>query len=338
MVLLTGGSGYIGSHTAVELINAGYDVVIADDLSNSKADVVDRIAQICKKRPIFYEINVANREQLNRLFEENHIETVIHFAGYKSVGESVAEPLKYYVNNLETTLSLLEIMKKYGVKQFIFSSSATVYGKPLEVPIKETAPTGNCYNPYGVTKYFIEKILTDIANADANMSVVLLRYFNPIGAHESGLIGELPQGTPNNLMPYITQTASGKYSHLNVFGNDYPTPDGTGIRDYIHVVDLAKGHVAALEYANTHKGTEIFNLGTGIGYSVLEIVRAFEKATGIVIPLQFVARRPGDIAECYASPEKANMILKWKAERKIEDMCRDSWRWQQNCDRSIWKR
>ncbi len=335
MILLTGGSGYIGSHTAVELINAGLDVIIADDLSNSKANVVDRIAQICGKKPTFCEIDVADKTELDRLFEDNSIDAVIHFAGYKAVGESVEAPVKYYRNNLDTALTVLESMKKYGVKRIVFSSSATVYGDPETVPIKETAPTGNCSNPYGRTKHFIEHILTDAANADSTMSVELLRYFNPIGAHESGLIGELPNGIPNNLMPYITQTAAGIREKLSVFGRDYPTPDGTGVRDYIHVVDLAKGHVAALKYAETHTGTDVFNLGTGIGYSVLDIIQAFERATGIAIPYKFAPRRPGDIASCYAGAEKAERVLGWKAQKMIDDMCRDSWRWQQNCKRGF---
>ena len=330
MVLLTGGTGYIGSHTAVELMNTGYQVVIADNLSNSREDVVERLTQICGKKPIFYKIDVADSWHLNKLFEENSIESVIHFAGYKAVGESVQEPVKYYRNNLDTTLTLLETAKKHGVKKFVFSSSATVYGDPNMVPISETAPTGNCTNPYGRTKYFIEQILTDAAKADFQMAVVNLRYFNPTGAHESGLIGELPNGIPNNLMPYITQTAVGIRDKLNIFGNDYSTKDGTGVRDYIHVVDLAKGHLAALKYAETHAGSEVFNLGTGIGYSVLDVVHAFEKSTGITIPFQFVPRRAGDIAVCYANPDKAEQFLGWKAEKNLEDMCRDAFKWEQN--------
>jgi UDP-glucose 4-epimerase len=327
-ILLTGGAGFVGSHTAVELIGAGYDVVIADNFSNSDPDAVARIEKITGRRVILYAIDVAEKSSLERIFEQNDIEGVVHFAGYKAVGESVSEPLKYYRNNLDTTLSLLETMAKYGVKRFIFSSSATVYGAPERVPIREEDPAGDCANPYGRTKYFIEWILSDVSNADPEMSVVLLRYFNPIGAHESGLIGELPSGIPNNLLPYITQTAAGIRDELSIFGDDYPTKDGTGVRDYIHVVDLAKGHVAAYKYTETHTGTEIVNLGTGVGYTVLEVVKAFEKATGVKIPFRFAPRRPGDVAESYASTDKAERLFGWKAERSLEDMCRDAWRWQ----------
>lgn len=327
--LLTGGTGYIGSHAAVELIYAGYDVVIADNLSNSKASVVDQIETITGKRPKFYEIDVADFTAVDAIFLNNDISAVVHFAGYKAVGESVAEPIKYYRNNLDTTLTLLEAMEVHGCKKFVFSSSATVYGVPASVPIKENVSVGNCANPYGRTKYFVEEVLKDATVADPTMSVVLLRYFNPMGAHESGLIGELPNGVPNNLLPYITQTAAGIREKLNVYGNDYPTRDGTGVRDYIHVVDLAKGHVAALQYVEQHTGTEVFNLGTGVGYSVLEIVAAFEKVTGVHIPYVTAPRRPGDIAECYASTEKAERVLGWTAQKTLEDMCRDSWRWQQ---------
>lgn len=337
-VLLTGGAGFIGSHTAVELIESGYDVVIADDLSNSERSVIGRIEKITGKSPEFYEVNVADKDALRRIFEDaeqksTDIDAVIHFAGYKAVGESVEKPLMYYRNNLDATLTLLEVMQESGVKKIIFSSSATVYSLAQEVPFtEETQPLG-CTNPYGWTKYMIEQILRDVCTADPDMSVVLLRYFNPIGAHESGLIGEKPNGIPNNLMPYITQVAQGIRPQLNVFGNDYSTPDGTGVRDYIHVVDLAKGHVAALEYVSTghaDAGCEVFNLGTGRGYSVLDLVKTFERVNDIKIPYEIAPRRAGDIAVCYAGTEKAERKLGWKAERGIEDMCRDAWRWQQN--------
>lgn len=328
-ILLTGGAGFIGSHTAVELINAGYDVIIADNFSNSRKSVIDRITTITGVKVPCYAIDVADTVKLDKLFTENQIDAVMHFAGFKAVGESVIKPVMYYRNNLDTTLSLLEIMARHKVNKFIFSSSATVYGESATVPYTEDTPAGDCTNPYGRTKYFIEQILTDAAKANPEMSVILLRYFNPIGAHESGLIGELPKGIPNNLLPYITQTAAGIRENLSVFGNDYPTRDGTGVRDYIHVVDLAKGHVAALRYAEKHAGTEVFNLGTGKGNSVLEMVDAFEKASGVHIPYVVVPRRAGDIAECYASKVKAERVLGWKAEKSIEDMCCDSWRWQQ---------
>ncbi len=329
MILLTGAAGYIGSHTAVELLLAGEEIVIADDFSNSEESVIDRIEKITGKRPAFYRGDVADRMFTEQIFRENTISAVMHFAGFKAVGESVAKPLAYYRNNLDTTLTILEIMQKYGCKRFIFSSSATVYGMSDDVPFRETAPAGRCTNPYGWTKYMIEQILTDTAAADPEMSVILLRYFNPIGAHESGLIGEKPNGIPNNLMPYITQVAVGKLDHLSVFGNDYPTPDGTGVRDYIHVVDLAKGHLAALRYSGEHTGTEIINLGTGTGYSVLDVIHAFEKANGLRIPYEIAPRRSGDIAVCYADPTKAHRLLGWHAEKTLEEMCADSWRWQQ---------
>ena len=331
MIFLTGATGYIGSHTAVELLNSGEDAVIVDDLSNSEASVIDRIEQITGRRPAFYQGDVADKALLERVFSENRIDAVMHFAGFKAVGESVEKPLAYYRNNLDTTLSLLETMERFGCNRFIFSSSATVYGMSEDVPFRETAQAGGCTNPYGWTKYMIEQILTDTAAARPDMSVVLLRYFNPIGAHESGLIGEKPNGIPNNLMPYITQVAVGQLDHLRVFGNDYPTPDGTGVRDYIHVVDLAKGHLAALHYSETHKGTEIINLGTGTGYSVLDVIHAFEKANGVRIPYEIAPRRSGDIAVCYADPAKAREKLGWKAEKTLEDMCADAWRWQQYC-------
>ena len=329
-VLLTGGTGFIGSHTAVELIEAGHSVVIADDLSNSEKSVVDRIEEITGVRPAFYQIDVTDRAALQKVFEEQDIDTVIHFAGFKAVGESVEKPLEYYRNNLDTTLTLLETMKSNGCKKIIFSSSATVYSLSDDVPVTEESGPLGCTNPYGWTKYMIEQILRDVAKADPEMSVVLLRYFNPIGAHESGLIGEKPAGIPNNLMPYITQVAQGIREKLSVFGDDYDTPDGTGVRDYIHVVDLAKGHLAALKYADGHKGCEVFNLGTGHGYSVLDLVKTFEKVNGVKIPYVITDRRPGDIALCYADTAKAEKVLGWKAEKDIEDMCRDSWNWQQH--------
>ena len=329
-ILLTGGMGFIGSHTAVELINAGKEAVIVDDLSNSRAEIADKIAAITGTRPAFHKLDVADKPALDAVFREHKIEGVIHFAGFKAVGESVEKPIEYYRNNLDTTLTLLEVMRDHHCKQLIFSSSATVYGANSEAPFSETAPTGNCTNPYGWTKYMIEQILQGAAHADPELSVILLRYFNPIGAHESGLIGERPNGIPNNLLPYLTQTAVGLRDHLNVYGNDYPTPDGTGVRDYIHVVDLAKGHVAALAYAAEHTGAEVFNLGTGVGYSVLDMVHAFEKANGVKIPYEFAPRRPGDLATCYSSPRKSADVLGWKAEFGLEDMCRDSWNWQKN--------
>ena len=324
-ILLTGGAGFIGSHTAVELIKTGYDVVIADDLSNSEASVIDRIEEITGRRPVFFQADVSDKAALEKIFRDQDIETAIHFAGFKAVGESVEKPLEYYRNNLGTTLTLLEVMKEYGCRRIIFSSSATVYSLSEEVPFTEECRPLGCINPYGWTKYMTEQILRDAAAADPEMSVVLLRYFNPIGAHESGLIGEKPSGVPNNLMPYITQVAQGIRDKLNVFGDDYPTPDGTGVRDYIHVVDLAKGHIAALEYSRANTGCEVFNLGTGQGCSVLELVRAFEKVNGISIPYEIVGRRAGDAAVSYADTSKAETVLGWKAEKGIEDMCRDSW-------------
>ena len=328
-VLLTGGAGYIGSHTAVEMLEAGYDVVIADNFDNSSPMVIDRIETITGKRPKLYKLDVADNAAVEEMFAAEDFDAVVHFAGLKAVGESCAIPVRYYRNNIDTTLTLLETMKKFGVNNFVFSSSATVYGVPEEVPLREGMPT-SCTNPYGWTKYMNEQILTDAAAADPELSVVLLRYFNPIGAHSSGLIGENPNGIPNNLMPYITQVAVGKLPRLGVFGDDYPTPDGTGVRDYIHVVDLAQGHLRAIEYAASHKGTEIFNLGTGTGYSVLDIVNAFMKVNDIEIPYDIKPRRPGDVAECYADPAKAKEGLSWQAEYGIEDMCRDSWNWQKN--------
>ncbi len=326
-VLLTGGAGYIGTHTCIELINAGHTPVVADNYDNSCPEAVRRVQEITGASVPVYEIDVCDKEAVDRMFSENNFDAVIHFAGLKAVGESCSVPLRYYRNNIDSTLALLEVMKKYGVNNFVFSSSATVYGVPEKVPLVEGMPTG-CTNPYGWTKLMNEQILTDTAAADENLSVVLLRYFNPIGAHESGRIGENPNGIPNNLMPYITQVAAGKLEQLGVFGNDYPTHDGTGVRDYIHVVDLAKAHVKALDYAAEHKGTEIFNIGTGVGYSVLDIVNEFMKVNNIDIPYAIKPRRPGDVAECYANADKAYKLLGWKAEKNLEDMCRDSWNWQ----------
>ena len=326
-ILLTGGAGYIGSHTAVELIEAGYDVVIADNYSNSKEDVIDRIEKIVNKKVTAYDVDFTDYKAVDKLFEKEDIDAVIHFAGLKAVGESCSIPLKYYENNIGSTLTLLDVMKKHDVNNIVFSSSATVYGVPKEVPLREDMPT-SCTNPYGWTKYMIEQILKDVAMATPKMSVVILRYFNPIGAHTSGLIGEDPNGIPNNLMPYITQVATGKLPELSVYGNDYNTKDGTGVRDYIHVVDLAKGHLKAIEYSFKNRGVEVFNLGTGKGYSVLEIVEAFEKANMVKVPYTIVERRPGDVAECYANPSKAEAVLGWRAEKTLEQMCEDSWRWQ----------
>lgn len=328
-ILLTGGAGFIGSHTCVELAQAGYDVVIADDLSNSKPLVLERLKELTGKEIKFYQLDIADKEKLDEMFAKENFDAIIHFAGFKAVGESVAKPVMYYRNNLDTTLTLLETMAKYNVNNIVFSSSATVYGVPETVPLVEGMKTG-CTNPYGWTKLMNEQILTDATVANKDLSVVLLRYFNPIGAHKSGRIGEDPTGIPNNLLPYITQVAIGKLPQLGVFGNDYPTHDGTGVRDYIHVVDLAKGHVKAIEYASKNKGTEIFNLGTGTGYSVLDIVKAFEKANDITIPYAIKPRRDGDVAECYADPVKAREKLGWQAEKTLEDMCKDSWRWQSN--------
>ena len=323
-ILVTGGAGFIGSHTVVELLEEGEDIVIVDNFVNSKPEVLDKIEEITKKDFKFYEVDLLDEEKLENVFKENNIEAVIHFAGLKAVGESVKKPLEYYHNNITGTLILLELMKKYDCKKIIFSSSATVYGTPKEVPIKEDFPLSTT-NPYGSTKLMIEQILQDVCIADKDFCAILLRYFNPIGAHKCGLIGEEPNGIPNNLMPYINQVALGKLNHLNVFGNDYPTIDGTGVRDYIHVVDLAKGHVKALQKSRKMTGAEAYNLGTGKGYSVLEIVKAFENANGIKIKYEITPRRPGDIAECYADPTKAFKELDWKAEKELDEMCRDSW-------------
>lgn len=326
-VLLTGGAGYIGSHTAVELLKNRHEVIIADNFSNSDPEVLVRLREITGQEILFYQIDVTNRNEIDKLFQEQTIDAVVHFAGFKAVGESVKMPVEYYRNNLNSTLVLLEIMHKYGVHRFVFSSSATVYGDPQKLPLTENMPTG-CTNPYGWTKWMNEQILTDAAKAIPELTVIILRYFNPIAAHESGRIGENPNGVPNNLMPYITQVAAGKLPRLNVFGGDYPTKDGTGIRDYIHVTDLAKGHVAAIDFAARNRGVEIFNLGTGEGYSVLEIIQTFEKVNGVKIPFSIVERRPGDIATCYADPGKAAEILYWKTEKGLAEMCRDSWNWQ----------
>ena len=325
-ILLPGGAGFIGSHTAVELLNAGKEVIIVDNFSNSKPEVLEAIKKITGKEFEFYNIDYLDREKLEKVFEENEIEAVLNFAGYKAVGESVKEPIKYYTNNISGALVLLDTMKKYNVKKFIFSSSATVYGEPEKMPITEECKTGGTTNPYGTTKLFIEQILKDIYTSDNTWDICILRYFNPIGAHESGLLGEDPQGIPNNLMPYIVRVASGELKELSVFGNDYKTHDGTGVRDYIHVVDLAKGHVLALNKLEKEgSGLYIYNLGTGTGYSVLDIVKAFEKATGVKVPYKIAPRRAGDIAMCYADPTKAYNELGWKATKTLEDMCRDSW-------------
>lgn len=329
-ILVTGGAGYIGSHTVVELQNAGYDVVVVDNLCNSSEKSIERIFQITKKKVKFFKVDILDKEALSKIFDSEHFDCVIHFAGLKAVGESVKQPWRYYHNNICGTLTLLEVMESHNVKNIIFSSSATVYGNPATVPITEECPKGQCTNPYGWTKYMLEQILTDIQNADKSWNVVLLRYFNPIGAHQSGLIGEDPNGIPNNLMPYITQVAVGKQKELGVFGNTYNTPDGTGVRDYIHVVDLAKGHVKALQKIKENSGLSIYNLGTGKGYSVLEIVNTFQKVNDVKIPYSIKPKRDGDIAICYSSAEKAKKELGWKAEHGIDDMCRDAWNWQKN--------
>ena len=326
-VLVTGGTGFIGSHTCVELLNAGEEIVVADNFSNSKPEVLNRLKKITGKDIPFKKVDLCNAEETEKLFKEFKIDEVIHFAGYKAVGESVAEPLMYYENNLGSTFNIIKMMKKYGCKRIVFSSSATVYGIPETVPIKEDFPIC-AINPYGRTKLFIEEILRDLCVSDPDFSVVLLRYFNPIGAHESGLIGEDPKGIPNNLMPYICKVASGKLPILSVYGNDYPTRDGSGVRDYIHVVDLAKGHVCALDYMRKNKGAKAVNLGTGNGYSVFELVRAYEKASGITIPFKITERRPGDAAECYADPSLAKELLGWSAEYGVDRMCEDVARWQ----------
>ena len=323
-ILVAGGAGYIGSHTCVELLNAGYEVVVVDNLYNSSRKALDRVEEITGKKVTFYEVDLLDRAALEEVFEKEKIDSVINFAGLKAVGESVHKPLEYYSNNLTSTLVLLNAMRAHGVKNFVFSSSATVYGDPASVPIREDFPVGGTTNPYGTTKLFIERILTDCCAADPTLNVAILRYFNPIGAHESGLIGEDPNGIPNNLVPYIAQVAVGKLERLHVFGNDYPTPDGTGVRDYIHVVDLARGHVAALKKLGTNCGLFICNLGTGKGYSVLDVLHAYEKACGKTLPYVMDPRRPGDIATCYADPQKALEEMGWRAELGIEEMCASS--------------
>ena len=328
-ILVTGGAGYIGSHTCVELLNAGYDVVIIDNLYNSNQKAVDRIEEITGKKVKFYPDDMMDRAAVKRVFDENKIDAVIHFAGLKAVGESVHKPIEYYRTNIGSTLNLTDEMRAHGCKNIIFSSSATVYGDPAEIPITENCPKGTCTNPYGWTKWMQEQILTDIHTADPEWNVILLRYFNPIGAHKSGLIGEDPKGIPNNLLPYVAQVAIGKLPEINVFGDDYDTPDGTGVRDYIHVVDLARGHVKAIERFAKKDGVFVCNLGTGHGYSVLDVIHAFEKACGKKLPYVIRERRPGDIATCYSSPAKAEKELGWTAEFDLEDMCRDSWNWQQ---------
>ena len=328
-VLVTGGAGYIGSHTCVELLENGYGVVVIDNLVNANPVSLKRVEQITGKTVKFYEGDVRDEALLRKIFSENDISCVIHFAGLKAVGESVEKPWEYYDNNLNTTLILTKVMKEVGMKSIIFSSSATVYTSDNEMPLKETSRTGGCTNPYGWTKYMTEQILSGISHADPDWSVVLLRYFNPIGAHKSGLMGENPRGIPNNLMPYITQVAIGRREKLSIFGNDYPTPDGTCVRDYIHVMDLAKGHVAAVKFATENKGTEVFNLGTGIGYSVMDTVNTFMEVNHVNVPYQIVGRRAGDIATCYADPAKSKEVLGWTAQETLADMCRDSWNWQQ---------
>lgn len=328
-ILVTGGAGFIGSHTIIELYKAGHSVVVIDNLSNSSKVSLERVAELVNVDVVpFYQVDIRDRAGLDKVFTEHCFDAVIHFAGLKAVGESVSKPWEYYDNNITGTLTLLDVMRQHGCKNIIFSSSATVYGDPVTIPITEECPKGSCTNPYGWTKSMLEQILSDIQKADPEWNVVLLRYFNPIGAHPSGRIGENPNGIPNNLMPYITQVAVGKRPELGVFGNDYDTPDGTGVRDYIHVVDLANGHVKALADIERRNGLSIYNLGTGHGYSVLDVVKAFEKATGMKVPYRIQPRRPGDIATCYSDPAKAARQLGWSAQYDIEDMCRDSWNWQ----------
>ena len=329
-ILVTGGAGFIGSHTVVELQNAGEEVVVLDNLSNASVKALSRVEAITGKKVPFYEADIRDRQALDKIFSSEKIDSVIHFAGLKAVGESVQKPWEYYDNNITGTLTLVDVMRKHGCKNIIFSSSATVYGDPAIIPITEECPKGQCTNPYGWTKSMLEQVLSDIQKADPEWNVVLLRYFNPIGAHKSGTMGENPNGIPNNLMPYITQVAVGKLPQLNVFGNDYDTPDGTGVRDYIHVVDLAKGHVKALKKLAPGSGLNIYNLGTGVGYSVLDIVKNFEEANGVKIPYEIKDRRAGDIATCYSNADKAKAELGWEAENGIREMCEDSWRWQKN--------
>lgn len=327
-ILITGGAGYIGSHTAVELLQEGYEVVVYDNLSNSSEESIRRVEELTGKKVKFYEGDILDAEFLQTVFELETIDAVIHCAALKAVGESVRKPLEYYQNNITGTLTLLDVMRESGVKRIVFSSSATVYGNPAMIPITEECPKGQCTNPYGWTKSMMEQIMTDLQKSDPEWNVILLRYFNPVGAHKSGRIGEDPKGIPNNLMPYIAQVAVGKLEKLGVFGNDYDTPDGTGVRDYIHVVDLAVGHVKAIQYILTDPGLDVINLGTGTGYSVLDMVKAFSKACGREIPYEIKARREGDIDMCYADPAKAEKVLGWKAVHTLEEMCEDSWRWQ----------
>lgn len=329
-ILVTGGAGFIGSHACVELLESGYQVVVVDNLSNSSEESLKRIEKITGKKMKFYQADIADKLAMSKVFEENDIYGVIHFAGLKAVGESVEKPLEYYTNNVAGTLSMCDVMRKYNVKNIIFSSSATVYGDPAFIPITEECPKGQCTNPYGWTKSMLEQILMDIQKSDNEWNVILLRYFNPIGAHKSGLIGEDPNGIPNNLMPYITKVATGQLPRLNVFGNDYPTPDGTGIRDYIHVVDLAIGHIKAIDKLKENPGVKIYNLGTGKGYSVLEVIENFKEASGVDIPYVIAPRRAGDIAECYADASLAKKELGWEAQYGIREMCEDSWNWQKN--------
>ena len=327
-ILVTGGAGYIGSHTCVELLNEGYEVVVVDNLYNSNKKALERVEAITGKKVTFYETDICDREGMNAIFDKEEVDAVIHFAGLKAVGESVAKPIEYYENNIAGTLVLCDAMRKHNVKNIIFSSSATVYGDPAMIPITEECPKGVCTNPYGWTKWMLEQVLTDLQKSDPEWNVILLRYFNPIGAHKSGTIGEDPKGIPNNLLPYVAQVAVGKLECLGVFGDDYDTPDGTGVRDYIHVVDLARGHVKAVKKLADKEGVNIYNLGTGNGYSVLQVVHAFEKACGHAIKYQIKDRRPGDVAKCYCDPQKAKEELGWVAEYGIEEMCEDSWRWQ----------
>ena len=327
-ILVAGGAGYIGSHTCVELLEAGYDVVVVDNLYNSSVESLRRVEKITGKSVTFYEADILDKEALNKIFAAHQIEAVIHFAGYKAVGESVAKPMEYYHNNMTGTLVLCDVMRAHGVKNIVFSSSATVYGDPAQIPITESCPKGQPTNPYGWTKSMLEQVLTDIHTSDKEWNVILLRYFNPIGAHKSGMIGEDPKGIPNNLVPYVAQVAVGKRECLGVFGNDYDTVDGTGVRDYIHVVDLAAGHVKAIEKLKENPGVEVYNLGTGNGYSVLQVVAAFEKACGHKVPYEIKPRREGDIATCYCDPQKAKEELGWSAKYGIDEMCEDSWRWQ----------
>ncbi len=328
-ILVTGGAGFIGSHTLVELLNGGYGAVVVDNLCNANEIALRRVEELTGKKVAFYNADIRDRAAIEKIFSAHRFDAVIHFAGLKAVGESCAKPLEYYDNNLYGTLVLLETMRAHNVKKIVFSSSATVYGTPETLPLTEDCKTGGTTNPYGTSKYFQEIMLTDLYKADPAWNVILLRYFNPVGAHASGRIGEDPKGIPNNLMPYVAQVASGKLKKINVFGNDYPTKDGTGVRDYIHVVDLARGHLAAIEHC-TDAGVHVYNLGTGVGYSVLDMIHAFEKACGRSLPYEICPRRAGDIAACYADPAKANRELKWKAEYGIEEMCRDQWNWQKN--------